>query len=153
MFCYLKNSHAGAGEMSQLIRNFAGTHMVEERTASWKLSSNLCLGVVAMHPSPQCTMNAWINKWILNACEKTKKKTRVLWPQMLENHEIVLGMCFCVPLRCSRYKGIYSSPLDFVTCVYAFMENHVFTIPCLSTSSGLPLWLCLLLTWLLTLRI
>ena len=115
--------------------------------------TSLCLGAMAVHPSPQWTMNAQINKWILDACEKTWKKTRVLWPQMLENHEIVLGMCFCVPLRCSRYKGIYSSRLDFVTCVYAFMENHVFTIPCLSTSSGLPLWLCLLLTWLLTLRI
>lgn len=64
-----------------------------------------------------------------------ENKTRVWWPQILQKHELVLGLCFRALPRYSGYIGVNLYYLDYllnlgyllklaiITCLYTSLEN------------------------------
>lgn len=84
--------------------------------------------------------------WVLTG-KLQENKTKILSPQFLQNHRIVLGMCFSAhpdTADGSEFTLGYLLQLITVICFYASIEKHIFAMCGLNT---------LLIRFFLTVRI
>lgn len=101
-----------------------------------KLYLFTCIYVLEHGPRMGHSWEFWGEFWVL-VRKRQENKTRVLCPQSLQKHGIVLGVCFCAPPRCScrsEFALDYSLQLATVS-LYASVEKHTSTTvtrPCVT---------------------
>lgn len=101
----------------------------------------------------QNTVGEWsCVRRFLTTCKKTQEtKTRVLSPQFLKKHVILLGLCCHAPPRCGRWEWVYFRLFTTTGYQHVFICLHAFFFffAIFSLSLGLDallIWLLLTLT-------